>query len=122
MSSRHAASPGLRAIAHAVAEPRLRWTVGLYDTFDATMAGRLDDAEALATANLELGMQIGVPDAFTFFAGQLFVIGTFGGRHEELLPRHRTGRERQPRCRARSSWRTASSAPRSGATTSRATS
>ena len=76
----------MRAIAHAVAEPRLRWTVGLYDTFDATMAGRLDEAEALATANLDLGMQIGEPDAFTFFAGQLFVIGTFAGRHEELLP------------------------------------
>ena len=58
----------MRAIAHAVAEPRLRWTVGLYDTFDATMAGRLDDAEAIATANLDLGLQIGVPDAFAFFA------------------------------------------------------
>jgi DNA-binding SARP family transcriptional activator len=77
---------GLRAIAHAVGEPRLRWTMGLYDTFDATMAGRLDDAEALATANLELGMQIGVPDAFTFFAAELFVISSDGGRAEELLP------------------------------------
>ncbi|MDQ1455768.1 MAG: hypothetical protein QOH28_1388 [Actinomycetota bacterium] len=77
---------GLRAIAHAIAEPRLRWTAGLYDTFDATMAGRLDEAEALATANLDLGMQIAAPDAFTFFAGQVFVIGSFAGRHEELLP------------------------------------
>jgi hypothetical protein len=76
----------MRAIALAVGEPQLRWTAGLYDTFDATMAGRLDDAEALATANLDLGLQIGVPDAFTFFAGQLFVIASFGGRHEELLP------------------------------------
>jgi hypothetical protein len=77
---------GMRAIAHAVGEPRLRWTMGLYDTFDATMAGRLDDAEVLATANLELGMQIGMPDAFTFFAGQLFVITSDGGRADELLP------------------------------------
>ena len=77
---------GLRGIAHAIGEPRLRWTAGLYDTFDATMAGRLDEAEALATANLELGMQIAAPDAFTFFAGQVFVIGSFAGRHEELLP------------------------------------
>jgi tetratricopeptide (TPR) repeat protein len=76
----------MRAIAHAVAEPRLQWTVGLYDTFDAMMAGRLDDAEAIATANLDLGMQIAAPDAFTFFAAQLFVIGSFAGRHEELLP------------------------------------
>jgi tetratricopeptide (TPR) repeat protein len=76
----------MRAIAHTVAEPRLQWTVGLYDTFDLTMAGRLDDAETAATANLDLGLQIGVPDAFAFFAGQLFVIASFGGRHEELLP------------------------------------
>ena len=31
-------------------------------------------------------MQIGDPDAFTFFAGQCFVIGTFAGRHDDLLP------------------------------------
>ena len=75
----------MRAIAGAVPEPRLRWTLGIYDTFDATMAGRLEDAEALATATLDLGSPI-APDAFTFFAGQLFVIGSFSGRHEELLP------------------------------------
>jgi DNA-binding SARP family transcriptional activator/tetratricopeptide (TPR) repeat protein len=75
----------MRTIAGAIPEPGLRWTLGIYDTFDTMMAGRLDDAEALATANLELGMPI-APDAFTIFAGQLFVIGTFGGRHEELLP------------------------------------
>jgi tetratricopeptide (TPR) repeat protein len=77
---------GLRAIADAIAEPQMRWTAGLYDTFDATMAGQLDEAEAVATANLDLGLQIAAPDAFTFFAGQVFAIGSFAGRHEELLP------------------------------------
>jgi hypothetical protein len=38
------------------------------------MAGRLEDAEALAAANLDLGSPIARRDAFTFFAGQLFVI------------------------------------------------
>ncbi len=76
----------LRATARAIGEPRLRWTVGLAEAFTATMAGRLDEAEAIATANVELGMQIGAPDAFSFFAGQLFVIGTFAGRHDELFP------------------------------------
>ncbi|HVJ96851.1 MAG TPA: hypothetical protein VNC41_08465, partial [Acidimicrobiia bacterium] len=75
----------MRTIAGAIPEPGLRWTLGIYETFDTTMAGRLDDAEAMAVANLELGSPI-APDAFTFFAGQLFVIGTFAGRHEELLP------------------------------------
>ena len=75
----------IRATARSVGEPRLRWIAGLYETFDATMAGRLDEAEALASANLELGTGIGAPDAFTLFAGQYFVIGTFAGRHAELF-------------------------------------
>lgn len=75
----------IRATARSVGEPRLRWIAGLYDTFDATMAGRLDEAEGLASANLELGTGIGAPDAFTLFAGQYFVIGTFAGRHAELF-------------------------------------
>jgi len=76
----------IRSTARSLGEPRVRWIVGLVDTFEATMTGRLDEAEALATANLELGMQIAAPDAFTFFAGQSFVIGTFAGRHDELFP------------------------------------
>jgi tetratricopeptide (TPR) repeat protein len=64
----------------------LRWTAGIYETFEAMMAGRLDDAEKLATANLDLGLQIDASDAFTCFAAQVFVIGTFAGRHDELLP------------------------------------
>jgi DNA-binding SARP family transcriptional activator/tetratricopeptide (TPR) repeat protein len=76
----------LRTAARSLAEPGLRWTVGIYDTFETMMAGRLEEAEALAGANLDLGMQIGETDAFTFFASQVFVIGTFAGRHDELLP------------------------------------
>ena len=75
----------IRATARAVGEPRLRWIAGLYDTFDAMMAGRLDEAETLASSNLELGTAIGVPDAFTLFAGQYFVIANFAGKHGELL-------------------------------------
>ena len=76
----------LRATARTIGEPRLRWTVGLAETFTATMAGRLVEAESAAMQTLELGMQIGAPDAFTFFAAQFFVIGTFAGRHDELFP------------------------------------
>ncbi len=76
----------LRSSVLVLSEPRLQWTVGIYDTFEAMMSGRLDEAETVATTNLELGMQIGETDAFTFFASQLFVIGTFAGRHAELLP------------------------------------
>ena len=76
----------LRGIAADVGEPGMRWTVGIYDTFDATMAARLDDAEQLVNANLELGMQIGEPDAFTVYASQFYALATFAGRHAELFP------------------------------------
>jgi DNA-binding SARP family transcriptional activator/tetratricopeptide (TPR) repeat protein len=76
----------LRATARTIEEPRLRWTLGLLETFTATMAGRLAEAEAAATQTLELGMQIGEPDAFAFFAAEFFAIGTFAGRHDELFP------------------------------------
>ena len=106
----------LRATARTIGEPRLRWTVGLVETFTATMAGRLVEAEAAATRTLELGMQIGAPDAFTFFAVEWFVIGTFAGRHDELFPLvEQATKDDNPRA-SRSSSRTASSAPPSGAT------
>jgi len=76
----------LRAIAAEIGAPRMRWTVGIYETFEATMGARLDDAERLAAENLELGLQIGEPDAFTVYASQLFALGSFAGRHAELLP------------------------------------
>jgi tetratricopeptide (TPR) repeat protein len=64
----------------------MRWTVGIYETFTATMAARLDDAERLAGENLAFGLQIGEPDAFTVYASQFFALGTFAGRHDELFP------------------------------------
>ena len=84
------------------------------------MAGRLEEAEALATANLDLGMQIGETDAFTFFASQIFVIGTFAGRHEELLPLVEQAASDSPDAVPFKISRTASSARRSVAKTSHA--
>ena len=76
----------LRAIAEQVGQPRMRWLVGISETFEATMGARLGDAERIASAMLELGSQIGEADAFSVFAGQFFIIGTFAGRHGELFP------------------------------------
>jgi len=76
----------LRAIVSEIGAPRMRWTLGIYETFEATMAARLDDAERIAGENLDLGTQIGEPDAFTVFAAGFFAIGSFGGRHAELFP------------------------------------
>jgi DNA-binding SARP family transcriptional activator/tetratricopeptide (TPR) repeat protein len=76
----------LRATAQSVAEPHLRWLILLQETFEAMMTGRLSDAEALAASALELGLQIGAPDAFAMYAAEFFVLRTFGGRHGELFP------------------------------------
>jgi DNA-binding SARP family transcriptional activator len=76
----------LRAIASEIGAPRMQWTVNIYETFEATMAARLEDAERLAAENLELGLRIGEPDAFTVYASQFFALGSFGGRHAELFP------------------------------------
>ena len=106
--------------AQALGEPRLRWLAGLIDTFDATMAGRLTEAEAMAAATLELGMQIGAPDAFSLFAGQFFVIGTFAGRHDELFPLVEQAATENPWHSCRSCWPTGSSATAVGREETRA--
>ena len=77
---------GIRSAVRSLGEPRLRWIAGLVEAFDAMMTGRLDESQSIAAATLDLGLQIGVPDAFAFFAAQFFVIGTFAGRHDELFP------------------------------------
>lgn len=76
----------MHAIITEIDEPRLRWLTAVVDTFDATMAARLDEAERHAADALELGTGIGEPDAFSIFAGQLFVMRSFAGRHEDVLP------------------------------------
>ena len=76
----------LHDIADQIGEPLMRWHVGILDTYVATMTARFGEAERIANATLELGMQIGDPDAFGVFAGQFFFFGTFAGRHAELLP------------------------------------
>jgi tetratricopeptide (TPR) repeat protein len=76
----------LRVTAQSVGEPYLRWLILACDTFEAMMAGQLSDAEGLAAEALDFGLRIGAPDAFAMYAAQYFVLGTFGGRHAELLP------------------------------------
>jgi DNA-binding SARP family transcriptional activator/tetratricopeptide (TPR) repeat protein len=76
----------LRATATRYGTPRMRWMLGVLDTFHATMQSRLVEAEALATATVEAGMAISEPDAFAIFATQYFAIATFEGRHVEMAP------------------------------------
>ena len=81
-----AAHERMRAIADRLGEPRLGWVMAVLETFLATMAARLDEAEEHAGRVLELGLAIGEPDATSIYAGQLFVIRSFAGRYAEMVP------------------------------------
>jgi hypothetical protein len=76
----------LRATAKRYGTPRMRWLLGVVDTFHATMQSRLVEAEALANASLDAGLAVSEPDAVPVFATQYFAIATFAGRHIELFP------------------------------------
>ncbi len=81
-----AALAAMRQVLESHSEPRMRWSLGVVETFVATMAGRFEEAQRLADASVELGMSLGEPDAFSVFASQFFVIGTFAGRYAQILP------------------------------------
>jgi DNA-binding SARP family transcriptional activator len=82
----HVSLERLSAIAAEVGEPRLRWVAAVYEAFRATMEARLDDAERLAEDALAIGIEIGEPEAFSLYAGQLFAARSFAGRYAELFP------------------------------------
>ena len=76
----------LHEVADEVRDPQMRWGIGVLDAFVATMVGAFADAERIVAETVELGVQIGVQEAIAVFAGQSFALGTFAGRHAELLP------------------------------------
>ncbi len=86
----------IHAIAEEIGEAGMRWGVGILDGYMATMTGRLVEAERVIGATLELGMEIGEPDAFPAFAAQTYVLGTFAGRHAELFPITQQAIEAEP--------------------------
>ncbi|MGZ4682153.1 MAG: ATP-binding protein [Acidimicrobiales bacterium] len=86
----------IHAIAEELGEAGMRWGVGILDGYTATMTGRLVEAERVIGATLELGMEIGEPDAFPSFAAQTYVLGTFAGRHAELFPITQQAIEAEP--------------------------
>lgn len=76
----------MQALATELGEPSLTWVTGLTTVFDLTMRARLDEAEHMTERMVELGVAIGEPDAFQLYAGQLYMIRSFAGRYDELLP------------------------------------
>ena len=76
----------LHEVADEVRDPQMRWAIGVIDAFEATMTGEFTEAQRMIDANFELGLQIGVPEALQVFAGQSFILGTYLGRHADMLP------------------------------------
>jgi tetratricopeptide (TPR) repeat protein len=76
----------MQEIAAQLREPRLRWLCTVFEVFEATMEARLDDAEQLSGTVLELGTEIGEPNAFALYAAQLFVNRSCAGRYDEVIP------------------------------------
>ena len=76
---------GLRRVADELAEPRARWLAGIVDAFTATMTCRFRAAEQGVAETFAVGERMGEPEAWSIFAAQTFVVGTFEGRHAELL-------------------------------------
>jgi DNA-binding SARP family transcriptional activator len=76
----------IKTIAAEIGEPRLRWICAALEAFDAMMEARLADAELHSNRMLELGIEIGEPDAFALYAAQLFAIRSFAGRYAEMIP------------------------------------
>jgi tetratricopeptide (TPR) repeat protein len=74
------------AIAERVGQPLLRWVVLWYGSWRAHLAGRLDEAEALAVGAAQVGTAAGQADAQVFLVGQLVHIRWDQGRLEELVP------------------------------------
>jgi tetratricopeptide (TPR) repeat protein len=76
----------IKAIAGEIGEPRLRWICAALEAFEAMMEARLADAERHSERMLELGTEVGEPDAFALYAAQLFVNRSFAGRYAEVIP------------------------------------
>ena len=65
-------------------QPTLHWLTTAWTAFRVLMDGDVDEAERLATEAYEFGERTGQPDAFTWFAGQLWVLMRERGRVLEL--------------------------------------
>jgi class 3 adenylate cyclase/tetratricopeptide (TPR) repeat protein len=71
--------------AEVVAQPSLRWLLLFTSGPRALLAGRIDDAEALAHEALRVGSASGEPDAQAFFGAQIFGVRHEQGRLGELI-------------------------------------
>jgi tetratricopeptide (TPR) repeat protein len=83
-------------VADELGQPTLRWLVTSWTSFRLLLDGDLDEAERQLNAGFELGQRTGQPDAFTWYAGQLWVLLRERGELTSLLDTVRTEVEHNP--------------------------
>ena len=63
-----------------------QWIALVHQSWRALVAGRLVESEAFCARALDVGLETGQPDAFVFYASQLFLLRDQEGRLDELIP------------------------------------
>jgi len=85
-----------RRTADELGQPTLRWLITSWTTFRLLLNGDLDEAERQLAASFELGQRTGQPDAFTWYAGQLWVVLRERGELTSLIDTVRAEVESNP--------------------------
>src|SRR6185295_19379796 len=62
------------------------WANAFHAVWQTVILGDLVEAERLAEAALQLGLNSEQPDAFTFYGAQLMNIRYYQGRMDEIVP------------------------------------
>lgn len=73
-------------LATELRQPYHQWIALVHQSWRALVAGHLDESESFNTQALELGTGTGQPDAFVFYASQMFLLRAAQGRLDELVP------------------------------------
>src|SRR5207244_3224345 len=81
----HARVDVVNELGRQIGQPAMQWLALIARSLEEQLAGRLDRAEQLAAKALEIGVNNGEPDAFTYYGGSLVAIRFDQGRLGELV-------------------------------------
>ena len=73
-------------LADQMRQPYQQWIALVHQSWRALVAGQIEESESFCTRALEVGTETGQPDAFVFYASQLFLLRDVQGRLDELIP------------------------------------
>lgn len=73
-------------LADEMRQPYQQWIALVHQSWRALVAAQLEESETFCSRALEVGVETGQPDAFVFYAAQLFLLRDAQGRLDELIP------------------------------------